>query len=330
MQTISGTGANHLGGLFLSRFYEPWHSGNEQQERAIYISDPTWANHNSIFSSLGLTVKKYPYYDPATIGLNRDAFVDFLANKCPPRSVILLHACAHNPTGVDPSRDDWKRVADVCEQRGHFAFFDSAYQGFATASLANDAWAVRHFAERGTIPMLVCQSFAKNAGLYGERVGALHIVARDADEAKRLRSQLSVLQRAEISNPPAFGARIVAKILTDQQLFKEWEDDVATMSNRIKQMRARLYDVLVNELKTPPPTQALRESGTKPEQGWKHITEQIGMFSFTGLSPGACKSMVDDHHVYMTGNGRISMAGLNDSNVEYVARCIDKVVRDGL
>ena len=172
------------------------------------------ANHKAIFSNVGCTTVEYPYYDPATIGLGLTAYLSFL-RSAPPQSVILLHACAHNPTGVDPTRAQWTEIAQIFVERGHFAFFDSAYQGFASGDLENDAWAVRHFVE-AKIPLLVCQSFAKNAGLYGERVGALNVVARIEGEgeggSKRIESQLNLLQRSEISNPPTYGARIVSPL----------------------------------------------------------------------------------------------------------------------
>ncbi|MBW0528383.1 hypothetical protein O181_068098 [Austropuccinia psidii MF-1] len=307
-QTISGTGANHLAGLFLSKFYQPW-QGKPAIERVIYLSDPTWANHKAIFFNLGLTTKDYPYYDPKTIGLNYQAFVAAL-NSAPSQSVFLLHACAHNPTGVDPTKDQWKELAEIFALKKHFAFFDCAYQGFASGDLDNDAWAVRYFVEK-RIPLLVCQSFAKNAGLYGERIGCLNLVSKDEDEAKRIQSQISVLQRSEISNPPAYGARIVSKILNQPEFFEQWKKDVQTMADRIIETRKQLRDLLEVKHKTP--------------GSWSHITSQIGMFSFTGLTAPQVAKIIEDGHIYMASNGRISMAGLNSTNVEYVAEWIDKV-----
>jgi aspartate aminotransferase, cytoplasmic len=164
-------------------------------------------NHHAILKNVGLVPVEYPYYDPKTIGLDYEGFISVL-NSAPAKSVFLLHSCAHNPTGVDPTRDQWSNIASIMLSKGHYAFFDSAYQGFASGDLDNDAWAVREFAARG-VPMLVCQSFAKNAGLYGERVGALHVVSVDTATKDRVFSQLSVLQRSEISNPPSYGARVV-------------------------------------------------------------------------------------------------------------------------
>ncbi|EAU88611.2 aspartate aminotransferase [Coprinopsis cinerea okayama7 len=308
VQTISGTGANHLGALFLSRFYG-WNG-----EPRVYLSNPTWANHHAIFRNVGIEPVDYPYYNPQTISLDFDRLIDSL-KEAPARSVFLLHACAHNPTGVDPTPEQWEAIADVMLERGHYAFFDCAYQGFASGDLDKDAWAVRRFVEKN-VPLLVCQSFAKNAGLYGERVGALHVVSPDAETANRVRSQLSVLQRSEISNPPSHGARLVSLILNDPELFEEWKRDIVTMSSRIIDMRKELYRLLTEVYKTP--------------GNWDHILNQIGMFSFTGLNPEQSKAMVEKAHIYMTGNGRISMAGLNSHNIEYFASSLDKAVRGEL
>lgn len=308
VQTISGTGANHLGALFLSRFY----SFNGLPTAGL--SNPTWANHHAIFKNVGIAPRDYPYYDPATIGL---AYEPLLADlrAAPRNSIYLLHACAHNPTGVDPTPEQWAAIADIFLELGHYAFFDCAYQGFASGDLEKDASAVRYFVERG-VPLLVCQSFAKNAGLYGERVGGLHVVAASKEEADRVKSQLSVLQRSEISNPPSHGARIVSLILNNPELFEEWKRDIKTMAHRIIAMREQLYDLLTNELKTP--------------GKWNHITDQIGMFSFTGLNPEQSKALIAKAHIYLTANGRISMAGLNSKNIRYFAESVDKVVRGTL
>ncbi|KAG6850528.1 hypothetical protein H0H93_012144 [Arthromyces matolae] len=290
VQTISGTGANHLGALFLSRFYE-WNGAPK-----VYLSNPTWANHHAIFRNVGIEPVDYPYYDPKTIGLDFSGFAGAIQDA-PERSVFLIHACAHNPTGVDPTEGQWKGIAQLILAKKHFVFFDCAYQGFASGDLDKDAWA----------------SFAKNAGLYGERVGALHVVPATKEAGERVKSQLSVLQRSEISNPPTYGARIVSMILNDEALFKEWKRDIKTMAGRIIDMREELYRILTEELKTP--------------GNWEHILNQIGMFSFTGINEKQSKKLVEEEHVYLTTNGRISMAGLNRSNIGYFAEKLDKVVR---
>ncbi|GLI78692.1 aspartate aminotransferase, cytoplasmic [Penicillium ochrochloron] len=309
LQTISGTGAVHLGGLFLSKFHPA------QPKPTIYLSNPTWANHHQIFTNVGLTLANYPYFSTKTKGLDFDGMMAAL-RAAPSGSIVLLHACAHNPTGVDPSQEQWKQIAALMRERRQFPFFDTAYQGFASGDLTRDAWAIRYFVEQG-FELCVAQSFAKNFGLYGERTGAFHFVSAPGADAstsiQHIASQLAILQRSEISNPPAYGARIASKILNDPVLFAEWEEDLRTMSGRIQEMRRGLRERL-EKLGTP---------GT-----WDHITTQIGMFSFTGLSEPQVKILRDKWHVYMTKNGRISMAGLNTNNLDYFAEAVDSVVRE--
>jgi len=309
-QTISGTGALHLGSLFLAKFYQ-----TPEQSRPVLISDPTWANHAQIFGNVGLKTDAYPYWNKATRGLNLDGMLGRL-REAPEGSIVLLHACAHNPTGVDPTKDEWKQIAEVMKEKKLFPFFDTAYQGFASGDLAHDAWAIRYFVEQG-FELVVAESFAKNFGLYGERAGCFHFVGAPAPNAaeitKKVASQLAILQRSEISNPPAYGAKIASLCLNDPTLFAEWEDNLRTMSGRIIEMRKALYDKLV-ELKTP--------------GDWTHIINQIGMFSFTGLTPAQVDKMIGEHHIYLTKNGRISMAGLNTKNIQYVAEAIHKVVTE--
>lgn len=262
-----------------------------------------------------IPLAQYPYFSKETKGLDFDGMIDTL-DKAPEGSIILLHACAHNPTGVDPTQEQWKKIAEVMKERSLFPFFDTAYQGFASGDLNKDGWAIRYFVEQG-FELCIAQSYAKNFGLYGERAGCFHFVTGPASDAedtiKRIASQLAILQRSEISNPPAYGARIAALCLNDKELFAEWEDNLRTMSGRIIDMRKALRGKL-EELDTP---------GT-----WNHITDQIGMFSFTGLTEKQVLKIREEAHVYMTKNGRISMAGLNTKNVEYVAKAIDKVVRE--
>ncbi|KAK8232761.1 putative aspartate transaminase [Phyllosticta capitalensis] len=309
LQTISGTGAVHLGALFLSKFY------NKSGDKEVYFSNPTWANHNQIFTNVNLSFKTYPYFSAQTRGLDFDGMIAAI-KAAPEGSIILLHACAHNPTGVDPTQEQWKTIAEVMRARNHFPFFDTAYQGFASGDLHRDAWAIRYFAAQG-FEMVVAQSYAKNFGLYGERAGCFHFItspgADAADTVVRVDSQLKILQRSEISNPPAYGARIVSLVLNDAALFAEWEENLRTMSGRIIEMRKALRSKL----------EAMGTPGT-----WNHITDQIGMFSFTGLSEKQVLAIREQAHVYMTMNGRISMAGLNTKNVDYFAQAVDKVVRD--
>ncbi|KAI9592380.1 pyridoxal phosphate-dependent transferase [Syncephalis fuscata] len=301
-QTISGTGANSLGAAFLAKFYRPG--------AQVLISNPTWANHRAIFASAGFDVQEYTYINPDTLSLDIDGFLNSL-KAAPDGSIIILHACAHNPTGVDPNEAQWHQIADVMAAKKHFPFFDCAYQGFATGDVDRDAWAVRLFVNRG-FELFVAQSYAKNFGIYSERCGCLTVVARHPEQAKAVHSQLAKLARANISNPPAFGARIVSMVLNDPVLYEEWLGNLRTMSGRIIDMRRALYDELVKQ-------------GTPGN--WQHIIDQIGMFSFTGLKVHQVKVLRERFHIYMTDNGRISMAGLNRGNVAYFARAIDEVIR---
>ncbi|KAH7328289.1 putative aspartate aminotransferase [Stachybotrys elegans] len=307
VQTISGTGALHHGALFLAKFYK----GN----RTVYLSNPTWANHKQIFNNVGLPVEQYRYFSPATKGLDFEGMKSDI-QSAPEGSIILLHSCAHNPTGVDPTLEQWKELAVILQEKKHFPFFDSAYQGFASGDLSRDAAAVQYFVEQG-FELLIAQSFAKNFGLYGERAGCFHLVtapgAGAAENVARIATQLAILQRSEISSPPLYGARIASTVLNDPALYAEWEENLKTMSGRIISMRKALRSKL-EELGTP---------GT-----WNHITDQIGMFSFTGLAEAQVQKLRDEAHIYMTKNGRISMAGLNTKNIDHVARSFDKVVRE--
>ncbi|KAG0309620.1 Aspartate aminotransferase, cytoplasmic [Dissophora globulifera] len=303
-QCISGTGAVYTGAHFLSKHY-PFKGA------ACYISKPTWANHRAIFEGVGIPVLEYPYWDPATKGLDLKGMLGAMENA-PSGSIFLLHPCAHNPTGVDPTLEQWKQIADVMEAKGHFTFFDTAYQGFASGSLDKDAASIQYFVERG-FEMFIAQSFSKNFGLYSERAGNLTVVAKTPEIKNKIESQIAKAQRAVISNPPAYGSRVVSLVLNDEKLYGEWTENLATMANRIIAMRQALFDEL-KKLGTP---------GT-----WNHIVDQIGMFSFTGLTTPQVKVLKEKYHVYLTDNGRISMAGLNTKNVEYFAQAVDDVVRN--
>ncbi|KAI9356229.1 pyridoxal phosphate-dependent transferase [Zopfochytrium polystomum] len=302
VQTISGTGAVRVGADFLAKF----------RKAPVYVSNPTWGNHNQIFGDAGFEVRSYPYWDANARGLAFDALIKTLEDA-PNGSIFVLHACAHNPTGVDPTHAQWQQIADIMTAKSHFPFFDCAYQGFASGSLASDAWAVRYFVHERGFEAFVAQSFSKNFGLYGERAGALTVVVESPAVADAVRSQLCRLIRAAFSNPPAFGARIVNLVLNDPALYAEWEDNLRTMANRIIAMREAVVAHL-RELQTP--------------GDWSHITSQIGMFSFTGLSVAQVAEIKSRFHVYMTDNGRVSMAGLNDGNVKRFSEAIDYVVRN--
>ncbi|XP_012736029.2 aspartate aminotransferase, cytoplasmic [Fundulus heteroclitus] len=306
VQCLGGTGALKIGAEFLRRFY----NGSNNTKTPVYVSAPTWENHNAVFSSAGFEdVRPYKYWDAEKRGLDLSGFLRDL-ESCPEHSVFVLHACAHNPTGTDPTQEQWKQIAEVMMRRKLFAFFDSAYQGFASGNLEKDAWAVRYFVSKG-VEMFCAQSFSKNFGLYNERVGNLTIVARDAENLKRVLSQMEKIVRTTWSNPPSQGARIVAVTLSSPELFSEWKDNVKTMADRVLLMRAQLKAKL----------QSLGTPGT-----WDHITDQIGMFSFTGLNPNQVEYMVKEKHVYLMASGRINMCGLTSKNIDYVAESIHEAV----
>jgi len=262
-----------------------------------------------MLQAAGVAYKEYRYYDRATNALNFHGFCEDLRNA-PEKSVFLLHACAHNPTGLDPSFEQWKELAKLIKEKNHVTFFDSAYQGFATGNLDKDATAVRYFAEQG-MEMFVCQSFAKNMGLYGERVGCFHILCADQKIAASVSSQVKRIVRPMYSNPPKHGSEIVYTILSQPELRKEWEEELKGMADRINTMRNSLHQALVNR-KTP--------------GEWGHMLTQIGMFSFTGLNGDQVNSLIKDYHIYLTSDGRISIAGLNSKNLDYVADSIHAVV----
>lgn len=303
-QTISGTGANHLAGQFLQAFYA---------ESALYVSSPTWGNHHAIYRNVGFQkMLDYPYWDAVSRTLNIEGMLDTMRNA-PEGSIFLLHACAHNPTGVDPTREQWLAILEVMQQKNHLPLFDSAYQGFASGDLDKDAWAVRLFVERG-FELMVCQSFSKNLGIYSERTGALHVVSRDSATASRVSSQLADLTRMEVSCTPAFGAKVAEEVMSNEVLLRQWkEHDLPLMAGRIIDMRKALYTRLT-ELETP---------GT-----WEHIVTQIGMFSYTGLTAPQCQTLIDNYSIYLVLNGRISLSGLNEHNVDYFAQSVDRVVRE--
>ncbi|OMJ90755.1 hypothetical protein SteCoe_6832 [Stentor coeruleus] len=302
IQSLSGTGALRLGMAFIKRFYP--YSGK------VYIPNPTWGNHKAIIQHSGLEFIEYTYYDPNTKGLNIEDFLGEI-DSAPKNSIFLLHACAHNPTGVDPSQDQWREIQDLMARKQHLAIFDMAYQGFASGDVDKDAFAVRLFANEEN-PMIVMQSFAKNFGLYGERIGNLSVVCNSSQEVDRVSSQLKILARPMYSNPPIYGSRIVSTILGNPELKNQWLVDVKTMADRIINMRSSLVKLLESK-------------GSLHD--WSHIVKQIGMFAYTGLLPENCNELMDKHHIYLTMDGRISMAGLNSKNVEYVAEAIETVTR---
>ncbi|KAH9614443.1 hypothetical protein KSS87_020444 [Heliosperma pusillum] len=411
-QCLSGTGSLRVGAEFLARHYH---------QRTIYITVPTWGNHTKIFNLGGLNVKSYRYYDPATRGLDFQGLLEDL-NAADAGAVVLFHACAHNPTGVDPTLEQWEQIRQLVRSKGLLPFFDSAYQGFASGNLDADAQSVRMFVADGG-ECFIAQSYAKNMGLYGERVGALSIVCKTAEIASKVESQVKLVIRPMYSNPPIHGASIVASILKDRDLYDEWTAELKEMADRIISMRKELFDALTTKesahasgdlkllkhvymlrrqvklslkimgaldicghfvLITPPReklggkgafmgeyvfsmvgvefkevreffllvddggvgfsgswlivlglvfswlvvvgggstwrTRGADSEGTPGD--WSHIIKQIGMFTFTGLNVEQVKFMTTEYHIYMTSDGRISMAGLSSRTVPHLADAI--------
>jgi len=302
VQSISGTGALRIGAAFLEKFYPG--------AKAIYLPNPTWGNHVPIFKHAGMEIGSYRYYDKNTRGFDLAGCLEDLANL-PEGSIVMLHACAHNPTGVDPSPAEWQEISDVIKRRNHYPFFDMAYQGFASGDINKDAFALRHFIEEGHKPC-VTQSYAKNMGLYGERVGAFSVVCNTPEEAKAVESQVKILIRPMYSNPPIHGARLVNEIFSNEGLYNEWLVEVKGMADRIITVRAALKENLEKEGST---------------HDWSHIVNQIGMFCYSGLNPDQVSRLTNEHSIYLTKDGRISMVGVTSGNVEYLAKSIHEVTK---
>jgi len=300
VQSLSGTGALRIGAAFSAKFLKG---------KTVYCSTPTWGTHNSILAHAGVAAGKYKYWDAKKKGLDFDGMIGDI-NGAPNGSIFLLHACAHNPTGVDPTPDQWKKISAAIKAKGHIAWFDSAYQGFASGNLDKDAFAVQLFLAEGH-DIMASVSYAKNFGLYGERVGSFSACCGSTANKDAVLSQLDIIIRNLYSNPPLQGMRIVKTVLKDPALRAMWQEDMTIMSNRINEMRTSLRS-------------ALEQIGTPGD--WSHITSQIGMFSFTGLNTEQSTAMLEKHHIYMLKNGRISMAGINSKNVKYVAESIKAVL----
>lgn len=300
LEALGGTGALKVGADYLHRL---------SPEAKVYISDPSWENHRALFEFAGFTVENYPYYDAATRGVDFAAMKSYLANL-PAGSIVVLHACCHNPTGADLSDSQWQEVVEVCQQRGLVPFLDMAYQGFAEGIDA-DAVAVRAFSASG-LQFLISSSFSKSFSLYGERVGALTVVTGSKDESVRVLSQIKRVVRTNYSNPPIHGGAIVAAVLSSPELRKTWEDELAGMRLRIRTMRASLVEKLA----------AL---GTA--QDFSFIAKQRGMFSYTGLSAAQVERLKTEFGIYAVSTGRICIAALNTHNIDYVAQAIAAVLK---
>ena len=298
VQALGGTGALKIGADFLKRF---------SPESQVYISDPSWENHRALFESAGFTVNNYAYYDPATHGVNFEGMLASL-KAMPEGAVVVLHACCHNPTGAELNADQWGQVIQVVRENRLIPFLDMAYQGFGDG-IAEDGAVVRRFVDTAG-PLLVSNSFSKSFSLYGERVGALSVVASTAEEAARLLSQLKRVVRTNYSNPPTHGGKVVATVLSTPELRQLWEDELAGMRVRIKQMRDELVKKLAEKA---------------PGSDFEFVREQVGMFSYSGLTKEQVEKLRAES-IYAVDTGRICVAALNSKNIDRVVDAIAKVL----
>ena len=299
VQALGGTGGLKIGADLLRRI-------NPQGD--IWISDPSWENHRAIFDYAGYRVNMYPYYDPETHGVKFEQMIETLQN-IPERSVVVLHACCHNPTGVDLKEDQWERVIQTVNKRALVPFLDIAYQGFADGIDA-DAAAVRRFSAACPV-VFVSSSFSKSLSLYGERVGALSIVTQDATEVAKVLSQVKRVIRTNYSNPPTHGGQTVATVLTTPELRALWERELGEMRDRIKSMRRQLVEKI---------------RAVRADFDFSFVVEQRGMFSYSGLNREQVRRLREEYSVYAIDSGRICVAALNSRNVDYVAKAVASVL----
>ncbi|MBC3880373.1 aspartate/tyrosine/aromatic aminotransferase [Undibacterium sp. LX40W] len=299
LQTVGSSGGLKVGADFIKRYFP---------NTTMLISDPTWDNHRAVFEGSGLAVKTYPYYNSATGGLR---FEEMLASlkQAEEKSVVLLHACCHNPTGVDLTKEQWQQLVPVLKERNLIPFLDLAYQGYGDG-IEEDAYAIRLIADSG-LSAFVANSFSKSMSLYGERCGALSVVCPDAAQAVNVLGQLKAGIRRNYSNPPMHGGQIVATVLTDPALRPMWEAEVVAMRDRIQAMRRSLHDVLTAKV---------------PGRDFSYFLTQRGMFSYTGLTAEQCDRLKEEFGVYLVRSGRMCVAGLNTRNVEATANAIAAVL----
>lgn len=298
-QSLGGTGALRIAAEFIKR---------HTSAKNVWISTPTWPNHNAIVNAVGLTVKHYRYYNEATKRLDWDNLIADLS-QAEAGDVVLFHGCCHNPTGIDPTPAQWDELAKMSAEKGWLPLFDFAYQGFANG-LEEDTYGLRAFVKNHR-ELLVASSYSKNFGLYNERVGAFTLIADNAEVANKAFTQIKAIIRTLYSNPASHGASAVATVLSNPALKAEWEAELTEMRNRIKSMRSHLVELL-------------KEKGAT--QDFSFINEQNGMFSFSGLTPEQVDKLREDFAIYAVRSGRINVAGIVDSNIEKLAEAIVKVL----
>jgi aromatic-amino-acid transaminase len=299
LQTVGSSGGLKVGADFVKRYFP---------ETTMLLSDPTWDNHRAVFEGSGLVVKTYPYYNAETGGLRFDEMLASL-KQAEEKSVVLLHACCHNPTGVDLTKAQWEQLVPVLKERNLIPFLDLAYQGYGDG-IEEDAFAIRLLADQG-LSFFVANSFSKSMSLYGERCGALSVVCPDAAQAVNVLGQMKAIIRRNYSNPPMHGGQLVATVLTDPALRPMWEAEVVAMRDRIQTMRKALHDVLVAKV---------------PGRDFSYFLTQRGMFSYTGLTAEQCDRLKEEFGVYLVRSGRMCVAGLNTRNVEATAAAMAAVL----
>jgi aromatic-amino-acid transaminase len=299
-QSLGGTGALKIGADLLKRVVP---------DASVAISDPTWENHRAVFESAGFPVLTYPYYDTSTRSVRFEAMVDFLKTLAP-RTIIVLHACCHNPTGADLTAEQWQTLLEVLREHELLPFLDIAYQGFARG-IEEDGAVVRQFAQSG-MPVLIASSFSKSFSLYGERVGALTIIDSSQDESARVLSQLKRVIRANYSTPPTHGGAVVTTVLTTPELRASWIEELTEMRERIRHMRSALVE-------------RLQAHGA--HRDFSFVLRQNGMFSYSGLTAEQVDRLREEFHIYAVNTGRICVAALNSRNVDYVAKAITTVLQ---
>ena len=298
-QAPGGTGALRVAGDFISQAVGP---------TTIWCSTPTWPNHPKVFRAAGHNVESYPYYDAATHGADIGAMLDGIA-QIPAGEVICLHACCHNPTGIDPTAEQWKQIADAVYKRGLLPLLDFAYIGFGNG-IVEDSTALVEFARAGK-ELIVASSYSKNFGLYNERTGALTLVTLDADTKKTVASQIKTAIRTNYSNPPSHGGAIVQTVLSDEALTAQWHEELAGMRNRINDTRSLFTTKMAERL---------------PDRDFSFIERQRGMFSYSGLTPEQVDTLREQHSIYIVRDGRINIAGITSANVDYLCDAIAQVV----